>query len=491
MAKCSIVVRRCAVVLLPQFRSPSAFTMRQKNAATTLDISPVRFCFSTPFFHGKERGNRALRDDRLTGLDLLRALACLLVFLHHTTQRLDPRALEGGWAVYYRFFNMGAFGVGVFFLLSGFLLTRPFWVAFDAGKPMPSLRTYVMRRAARIVPGYYVALTVSFILAAAVFGTVIDPEIVRRYLSGLFFVSAFHWSTLFPVEWDGPLWSIGMEVVSYALLPLGVITVFAFREWLAGWKGRLTFVAVVALALLAHWLTVTFVPKETVDVGFDHGSIGGAKYWMPEYNVFGFFTVFALGGLTAGLSVLWRGRSVLADIAALAGLGLAAWAMWMSGADPTRPEAFGWLGIPYDFPVFHLGVALALLALPHSRLLPAITELSPIRYLAKVSFGIYVWHFLLLELLRQGLARDYGYAGVADTGRWMELTAASFVLAVAAGTISWYGVEAPALKWMRRHEGQVAGNQGLQPVRLDTESRPARGKGVAPQAAAPPPNLHA
>ena len=446
-----------------------------------------------------------MRDHRLTGLDFLRALACLLVFLHHTTQRLDPAMLEGGWAAYYRFFNMGAFGVGIFFLLSGFLLTRPFWVALDAGEPLPSLAAYALRRAARIIPGYYLALTGSFVLSAIVFGTVIDAEIARRYLSGLFFLSAFHWSTLFPVEWNGPLWSIGMEVASYALLPFGVAAIFALRDRLPGWKARLGFLAVVVVALLGHWLMVTLVPKETVNVGFAHGSVGGAKYWMPQYNVFGFFTVFALGGLVAGLSLRWRGRSLFADLLAIAGLALAAWAMWTSGSDPAKPEAFGWLGIPYDFPIFHLGVALALLALPHMRLLGALTELPPVRYLAKVSFGIYVWHFLLLELLRQGLAPDYGYAGVTDTGRWMELTAASFVLAVAAGSISWHVVEAPALVWMRRHQGRMAGNtaksegnrpfwrgsQAARPQGVETESRPVRHEGAAPQAVAPPTNLHA
>lgn len=407
-----------------------------------------------------------MRDDRLTGLDLLRALACLLVFLHHTTQRLAPEALAGGWAAYYRFFNMGAFGVGIFFLLSGFLLARPFWLAFDAGRPMPSLSTYARRRAARIMPGYYVSLTVTFVLAATVFGTVVTPEIFRRYVAGIFFINEFHWSTLFPVEINGPLWSIGMEVASYVMLPLGVWLLFALRPRLPGWRGRLTFAGIVALALLAHALVVAVVPKETIGSDFGHGSVGGAKYWMPQYNIFGFFAVFALGGLAAGLSLLWRGRHIAADLWALLGLTIAAAAMWGAGADG-KPEAFGWLGIPYDFPGFHLGIALALLALPHASLLPALTELPPVRYVAKVSFGIYIWHFLLLELLRQGLAPDYGYGGISDPARWMELTAASFVLAVIAGSISWFCIEAPALGWVRRREGSE------------------------PQAAAPPRNLHA
>ena len=393
-----------------------------------------------------------MRDDRLTGLDLLRALACLLVFAHHGVQRLDFNALTGAWRPFYLFFNLGAFGVAIFFLLSGFLLARPFWLAFDAGAPMPSLRTYALRRAGRIVPGYYVALTVSFVVAAAVFGTALSPEIFLRYAAGLLFVGEFHWLTLFPVEINGPLWSIGMEVASYALLPLGLWALFGLRRALPGWRGRLVFAGVVGLALVGHVLVVHWVPKESIGASFDYGMVGGAKYWMPQFNVLGFFAVFALGALTAGLSVLWRGqRHGGADLLVVGGLTAAAVAMWLSSG-PQKPEALGWLGLPYAFPGFHLGVAVALVAFPHARYLPALSEARPIRYLARISFGIYIWHFLIFELLRQCYAPDFGYAGIGDTTRWMELVALSLVLAIVAGSLSWYGIEAPGLAWARRRE---------------------------------------
>jgi peptidoglycan/LPS O-acetylase OafA/YrhL len=391
----------------------------------------------------------------------MRALACLLVFSHHTVQRLNFDALTGGWQPFYLFFNMGAFGVGIFFLLSGFLLARPFWVAFDAGAPMPSLKTYALRRAARIVPGFYVSLTVTLILAVAVFGTVFDGQLVFRYIAGLLFIGEFHWLTLFPTEVNGPLWSIGMEVASYALLPLGLVALFALRRTLPGWGGRIVFVAVIGLALLAHYLVATLVPPATEDVGFGHGMIGGAKFWMPKYNVAGFFTVFAMGSLTAGLSLLWRGkRNLVADVLVLAGLFGAAWAMWT--VSPARaPESFGWLGAPYNFPYFHLGIALALLAFPHTRLLPALSELAPVRYVAKISFGIYIWHFLILELVRQFFAPSFGYAGISSTAYWMTLTGISLVLALLAGSLSWYGIEQPVLNWAKRLEPGKA--RGIEP----------------------------
>ena len=72
-------------------------------------------------------------QQRLLGADFLRAAACLMVLLHHLAFRIGndavPEALRGIMS----FAVMGSFGVAVFFVLSGFLLARPFWVALDRG----------------------------------------------------------------------------------------------------------------------------------------------------------------------------------------------------------------------------------------------------------------------------------------------------------------------------------------------------------------------
>ena len=53
-----------------------------------------------------------------------------------------------------------------------------------------------------------------------------DGELLVRYLSGLFLVAGFHWLTWFPVEFNGPLWSIGVEITSYAFLPFCLALIF-------------------------------------------------------------------------------------------------------------------------------------------------------------------------------------------------------------------------------------------------------------------------
>ena len=115
-----------------------------------------------------------MENDRLHGADFLRAAACLLVLFHHLAQRMSwNQALPG--IEWFRMFALnGSFGVAVFFVLSGFLLARPYWLAFDARAPMPSLSIYVLRRSARILPGFWVALLASFVISILVFGARFD-----------------------------------------------------------------------------------------------------------------------------------------------------------------------------------------------------------------------------------------------------------------------------------------------------------------------------
>src|SRR6186713_1297834 len=99
-----------------------------------------------------------MTDSRLLGADFVRAAACLTVLFHHLAQRMSWDAKLGFMEWFRVFANMGTFGVAMFFVLSGFLLARPFWQALDSGDLLPSLRIYALRRAARIVPGFWLAL---------------------------------------------------------------------------------------------------------------------------------------------------------------------------------------------------------------------------------------------------------------------------------------------------------------------------------------------
>lgn len=383
---------------------------------------------------------------RLAGLDFMRAFACLLVLAVHLFQKLDAPGLRGSWRFAYDFFIMGSAGVGVFFLLSGFLLARPFWLAYDTGEAVPDLRQYAVRRAARIIPGFYLSLIISFVLSITLFAVPVTGELVFRFIVGFLFLGELHPITLFPVEYNGPLWSIGMEVFSYALMPIAFLAVFSLRGKLGGWRGRILFAVVIGLAIYVHSLIRAHVPVYYEGRGWQFGNIGGAKEWMPKFNPIGFFVFFAMGSLAAGLSVLWnRGRTLFADALALVGLALAIAQLWPTRM-PRLPEAYGWLQMPYAFPMFHLGIGLALLAFPHSRYLGAILDNPPVRYFAKVSFGIYIWHMLVIELTRALVDSNYKWGGIRDTNSWLLFSGLVVSVTLIVASASWYLLEKPVLE---------------------------------------------
>lgn len=390
---------------------------------------------------------------RLYGADFIRASACFIVLFHHLAQRIDFRSDLGANPFAQVFNSVGGFGVAMFFVLSGFLLARPFWQALDAGEPMPSLRIYALRRAARIVPGFWLALTATFIFSVTVFGSVLDGWLWLRYAAGLLLVSDWHWTTLFPVEVNGPLWSIGFEVSSYVMLPLGFLAIFALGQGrLRGWPARLAWLVVIAAALGAHWLFYSNVEVDSLRRGWNYGLQGGAKLWMPWFNPFGFFAMFATGALAAGIQVtVARFRSILFDVVAVGALAIAGWAVWVMGLRGGG-EFYGWLQVPYQFPTFHVMIGLALATAPSSLFVGRILDNALVSWLARISFGIYVWHYLVLELVRHYWVPEMDHGTMSDPTRFLVSSAVISVITLVVATLSWRWLELPMINWARRLE---------------------------------------
>ncbi|HWU17386.1 MAG TPA: acyltransferase [Devosia sp.] len=387
-----------------------------------------------------------MTQQRLLGADFLRAAACLMVLLHHVAFRMDgnnvPTPLQGVMD----FAVMGSFGVAVFFVLSGFLLARPFWRALDAGEPMPSLGIYALRRAARILPGFWLALIVSLVLGVTIYGFEFGREELVRFVAGFFLISDWHWVTLFPVNNNGPLWSIGFEVTSYLLLPFFLAVLFAVG--LRGWPARIAWVGVIGVVLALHWMVVQWAPIDEVERGWRYGLVGGAKAWMPRFNPIGFFAIFAIGALAAGVQVkLAAMRSYWFDIIGLASIIAAGWVMaaHIGGLN----EGFGWLGVPYGFPFMPLAIAVGLVALPSSVLAGRVLDNRVARYIAEVSFGVYIWHFLVIGLLGQLVPPAFETSGENGWAIWLASSAATVVISFVVATLSFRLLERPVVVWAR------------------------------------------
>jgi peptidoglycan/LPS O-acetylase OafA/YrhL len=387
-----------------------------------------------------------LTQQRLLGADFLRAAACLMVLLHHLAFRMDGNNVPAPLQGVVDFAVMGSFGVAVFFVLSGFLLARPFWQALDAGEPMPSLGIYALRRAARILPGFWLALIVSFVLGLTIYGYDLGREEIVRFVAGFFLVSDWHWVTLFPVNNNGPLWSIGFEVTSYLLLPFFLAVLFAMG--LRGWPARFAWVGIIGVVLALHWMVVQWAPIDEVERGWRYGLVGGAKAWMPRFNPIGFFAIFALGALAAGVQVKLAGmRSYLFDVIGLASVVAAGWVMvaHIGGLN----EGFGWLDVPYGFPFMPLAIAVGLVALPSSVLAGRLLDNPVARYIAEVSFGVYIWHFLVIGLLERLVPPAFETSGEHGWTIWLASSGAAIVISFLVATVSFRLLEQPVVRWAR------------------------------------------
>ena len=398
----------------------------------------------------------------LTGADGLRAIACLMVVFSHLGQRLARDAQVPAVQFIQDFFVKGAYGVSVFFVLSGFLLSIPFWTRYLEQREFPDLSEYVRRRARRIAPGFYASLIVSFIVTM-----IFVPDVQHawlRLISALTFTNAFHYITFFPTDLNGPLWSIGFEVVCYVLMPLCMIGMFRFSRTRSSGFAWAYWAGVILLVLVVNQLIVTFLVPYSENRGWQYGIIGGAKIWMPGYNPVGMFAQYALGILAAGFVANRRatiqalqartgeGRpqswvfDVVALVAFLMALGLLLSLRFLHPESPTEPIQNGFQMQPYMYPIFPGLVAVMLSTLPFSRRLGRIFDNPFARFTAQVSFGLYIWHYLLLEVVRLTLIADFKYFGIKDLGTHLIISAACLGVAYVLATLSYRLIESPFLQ---------------------------------------------
>jgi peptidoglycan/LPS O-acetylase OafA/YrhL len=179
---------------------------------------------------------------RFTAGDPLRALAALGVVLLHVseTQSIEPGATYGQLPA--RAFAALPVAVNIFFVLSGYLVARPFVRALLYDSPPPALGRYLRRRAFRIVPAYWVVLTVLLWVHGSLGAT--PAQLLATYAL-LQDPLQLPTNTLLP-----QMWSVTLELCFYALVPLAAL---AFAALLRR-ADQGTRVFVLAVALIAGWV---------------------------------------------------------------------------------------------------------------------------------------------------------------------------------------------------------------------------------------------
>ena len=187
-------------------------------------------------------------DQRVFGLDVIRTIAIGLVVCSHCTYLLFS---EASHSLVTLIRIMGAVGVDLFFVLSGFLIGGIILKHIQKGKTgYTDLKTFWKRRWLRTLPNYYLILFIHFVIAW-VTGTL--PE---RWGSYLLFLQNF--SQPHP-DFFTEAWSLSVEEYAYLLLPL--ILFIGFNSFAKGnksiwfFRGTLGLILLLYLVKLYYWQT--------------------------------------------------------------------------------------------------------------------------------------------------------------------------------------------------------------------------------------------
>lgn len=344
----------------------------------------------------------------------MRFFAFLCIFFHHTLSRSSigaPVDLRGAVT------DSLKFAVSLFFLLSGYLITTLLTMEKDSTYRV-HLGAFYARRCARIWPLYY-----SFIVVVLLAGTVVTrvlpsaPALVAfTFLSGNWFVSQVGGMT----GGLGILWSVNIEEQFYLLWPFSI-------KYGGGWGRRLIPAAIMTCSyLVLLWFGVR----------------GHYSDLTLRFNTLVEMQFFAAGAVLAG--VLPRNGLGIPIILRLmlALLGIGCWA-----AGVRFFSLFNGAGMQ-TIPVWWAPLALYACVLAGCVVLflsfcgtPLQWLPKPILWLGKISYGLYVYHSLVLALMP---AWTSGRIHAA-----MRLGAALMLTITIAG-LSYYSLERPFLRWRER-----------------------------------------
>jgi peptidoglycan/LPS O-acetylase OafA/YrhL len=371
----------------------------------------------------------AVVDRTFPTLNALRAVGAILVVLTHSA--FNTGRINEGWtgAMLARF----DFGVTLFFVLSGFLLSRPWFLAAALGEHGPSTRHYLWKRALRILPLYWVVVVV-----ALVFDPKNDDAGVKEWVTNLTFTQLYV-DDLLPSSLT-QMWSLCTEVAFYIVLPL--------LCWVL--VGRARRLVVRRVVIGAGVLCVLGVAWQ-VSVAQIPGNEGHYAQWLPGYLPW-FMVGIVYAACSAALTVTpdrTRAGRVLERLGNdLSGCWILAVAVFAIACTPVAgPRLLLTPGAwEAGSKVVLYTIAGAFFVLP--------LVFGPVRdgwvrqrlsgpvpfWLGEISYGVFAIHMLVLNLVFHLLDLEVFH------GRFLTVASLTLVITFAIATASYYLFERPILR---------------------------------------------
>jgi peptidoglycan/LPS O-acetylase OafA/YrhL len=288
----------------------------------------------------------------------------------------------------------GFFGVDAFFVLSGFLITT-LLVTEWAGATRIALRTFWARRARRLLPALLVMLVFVVLYARFVAAPDMYPGLRWDSVAALFYSANWRFivsgqNYFAQTGAVSPLlhtWSLAIEEQFYIVWPLVVLAIMRVRRGESA-RALKTLFAVSAIGALASAVEMALLFNPSGD---------------PTRVYFGTDThaqCLLVGAALAAGIILWRrgdptatpsrnGRRLL-SLGGLIGVGVCAWAWSQLHYGQTLVFRGGFLIVSMSV----AAVILSTVLLPRGVVARALSW-GPLRYIGRISYGMYLWHFPL------------------------------------------------------------------------------------------------
>jgi len=336
-------------------------------------------------------------------LDGLRAAAVFLVLMNHMSDLSLPAPLAYVCA-------LGWIGVDAFFVLSGFLIT----IILLSYKPGPrAFGVFMLRRVLRIWPLYFV------IVLAAYFTILHDPAGMKiNWLQYFFFLQNF--APEFIARSVGPTWSLCIEEHFYLVWPF---LIFLLPRRALAWVLPAIF---LSLPFIRFW-------------GLHHAFTFKQLYTETQFHLDGLVAGSFAALLISSNSIRPRTLLRLAYTCLAVGISASVLGYW-NGWDATEGHnvIFGFSTLAVSF----TGLLLFLIT-GGSSFLGRVFSLGPVRYIGKISYGIYLLHAGLFSFLAR---LDHNRFMGAIEQRWILAIPLRVTLTVFVAALSFKLFESPILR---------------------------------------------
>jgi peptidoglycan/LPS O-acetylase OafA/YrhL len=350
-------------------------------------------------------------------LDGLRFIAFLLVFFFHGGVPQPILARLVGSPIARALRGNGGFGVQLFFILSGYLITT-LLLREEARYGRIALTSFWIRRILRIWPLYYVIIVLGFFVLPGVdrqLFTAGFAETLRiHFVPFLAFLGNWSMALVRPIpyDWLSVLWSVCVEEQFYLVVPL-LIAAVAPRFRIA-----------VVVALMAASIAVR-----------GYCALRYGSQLMIVFNSFAQFDTLASGVLLAMLLGWRRDRPRLRLAARILQWPLYAFVIWGLG-QPSLGHGAAWHRT-WDYVwVWMAGVGIVVVAVWGDGWLRAALSYSRLVWLGRISYGLYMYHEIALWAEKR----------LGDILPWIPnkeelLAIGGFALTIGLATASYYGIE--------------------------------------------------